>query len=707
MKTPKTRNKRPVHSSFSQSFFNKKGGGDFFVKSPIVENPFFSTPTIQTKLSIGESGDKYEREADSVAHRVMRLTRNQSGNPNGEVTQSKKPKPIIQKRKNEDEETLQTKTLMMKSGGGKSMASPALASQLNRSKRGGSSLPKSTLHLMNNAFGSDFSNVKIHTRSNAALMNQGLNARAFTHGSDIFFDKGEYDTESFAGKHLLAHELVHVVQQGKGKKGIQKQATPPTSPPMPQPQPPRQDVVYIMGRDRRRSGNRFFTAATRFFRSRFPSATFVTDLRTLSGLLEHLTTTFTTPMGNIFIISHANEDGTLSFQLDANDSSSGLTAVELRNALNSTSGSTSLPTVGNQVDSQTRIKIKGCDLGRNQRIVELFDRVFNGQGTVTAPTHEQVYSFREREIQQGRRAAMTEHIQQFETTLSPIPTRPARVDRTLRGDERREARRGFRAATVARTQAVRARRAAIAAERRRFTPTAQRMGEVAGTHESLSGPMFQRLGTNLFTAAELRPQIDTLYDHLSETQRARLARRLIARDRRNHRVAHRQGTFGQQGQRQYHYENRFPYAAPQDLAQSIRVFRVNFRRAGFTPTSINITSQTTDGITIFSYSFEGHKTRRPSESMSFSGYTSAPVESNQILIDRVKSSINNPQKFNWAIRNVQQANGRLVKTVIRERVVCYLHHGSLDASRGDRFTAPESDARFYARSTFTPPVTPP
>jgi len=48
-------------------------------------------------------------------------------------------------------------------------------------------------------------------------MSQGLSARAFTHGSDIYFNQGEYNIGSTEGNQLLAHELTHVIQQ----KGLQ------------------------------------------------------------------------------------------------------------------------------------------------------------------------------------------------------------------------------------------------------------------------------------------------------------------------------------------------------------------------------------------------------------------------------------------------------------------------------------------------------
>ena len=62
-------------------------------------------------------------------------------------------------------------------------------------------------------FGYDFSEVKIHTDREAAHSAKELRAKAYTVGKNIVFNEGQYDTTSALGKHLLAHELTHVVQQ--------------------------------------------------------------------------------------------------------------------------------------------------------------------------------------------------------------------------------------------------------------------------------------------------------------------------------------------------------------------------------------------------------------------------------------------------------------------------------------------------------------
>jgi hypothetical protein len=168
---------------------------------------------VQPKLEINSPGDAYEHEADAMADKVARM-----GNTQTPV------KPVtgligssVQRKCSDCEEEEKSKMpLMRKAQGGGYSASPALVSQLGSSKGSGNPLPKVTRNFMERAFSTDFAKVRIHTGSEAAKMSQGISAKAFTHGSDIYFNQGQYDPHSPAGKHLLAHELTHVVQQGDG-----------------------------------------------------------------------------------------------------------------------------------------------------------------------------------------------------------------------------------------------------------------------------------------------------------------------------------------------------------------------------------------------------------------------------------------------------------------------------------------------------------
>jgi hypothetical protein len=117
----------------------------------------------------------------------------------------------------EEKEKIQTKGEATTS----TTASHSLSNRVESSSGKGSSLPAKTLAEMSTSFGTDFSHVKVHTGSEAVGMNKELSAQAFTHGSDIYFNSGKFDPESSSGKHLLAHELTHVLQQGASGEQLQ------------------------------------------------------------------------------------------------------------------------------------------------------------------------------------------------------------------------------------------------------------------------------------------------------------------------------------------------------------------------------------------------------------------------------------------------------------------------------------------------------
>jgi len=156
---------------------------------------------IQPKLEISRPDDEYEKEAGSIADKVMRMADSSFAD---EKNIQAKPiadtiSPLVQTSMNGVSEGV--------------FSSSDLEARINNSKNSGSPLPETSRTFMESGFGADFSHVKIHTDANAAQMNKELNARAFTHGSDIYFNSGRFNTESSSGKHLLAHELTHVVQQ--------------------------------------------------------------------------------------------------------------------------------------------------------------------------------------------------------------------------------------------------------------------------------------------------------------------------------------------------------------------------------------------------------------------------------------------------------------------------------------------------------------
>jgi hypothetical protein len=483
-----------------------------------------------------------------------------------------------------------------------------------------------------------------------------------------------------------------VPRTGHGLVGqmMQQQPTAAASPQA----PPRHDYVFIMGADPKGTGNPFYTLAARYFRAHLPAAKMVEDQRSLTDLLNWIATNVNAPIGDLYIVSHGNEDGTLAFGLDAADKDAHLSVVELRKALHpSGGGASALGSVAGVVDSQTRIHIKGCDIGRTQEMVELIDEAFGGAGTVTAPTQEQDYGT---DPTLGAQASATQHdamLAAFSASLPPLPPMPAPIDKKLKGAARKQAEKEHAAAAAARAKAEAARKKAVVENEKRIRPELAATAEKAATVESLSGPMFQRPGTKLFTEAELRPKIDQLYGHLPEDRRKQLAARLTAPDSG--------GPHDQRGQR---VDRITPYhetfGEPATLGEAKRLFAKEFKDKDFTPSAWTPTA-TGASLTM---TFTGTKHPRGADPSDATMTFSQDIPTDAAIIEEGKAITNNPDRYAWRVeRTHDNKSGKTKLTAVGERVMAYLHHGSLDRAQHDHFTRLESNPDFYATSTFTPP----
>ena len=183
---------------------------------------------VQPKLQINAPGDKYEREADAMAERVMRMPEptvqrkcTACEKENEEAIQRQTLgtllSPMLQRKcakceEEEEREKLVIQTKANGSGGG--IASPAMTSQIQSARGGGQALDVNTKSFMESRLGTDFSSVRVHSDSRATQMNREINARAFTLGNDIYFSEGQYKPDTNEGKRLLVHELTHTIQQG-------------------------------------------------------------------------------------------------------------------------------------------------------------------------------------------------------------------------------------------------------------------------------------------------------------------------------------------------------------------------------------------------------------------------------------------------------------------------------------------------------------
>ena len=129
--------------------------------------------------------------------------------PEEEEVQTKSLGGIQREEMPEDEEEIQIKPVLQRSSNDNMQASDSIESRLSSSKGSGSPLPDDVRTFMEPRFGADFSQVRVHTGSEAVQMNRDLSAQAFTHKQDLYFGSGKAPGKN----ELTAHELTHVVQQ--------------------------------------------------------------------------------------------------------------------------------------------------------------------------------------------------------------------------------------------------------------------------------------------------------------------------------------------------------------------------------------------------------------------------------------------------------------------------------------------------------------
>lgn len=166
---------------------------------------------VQAKLELGRPGDAFEQEADAIVQRVMTA-------PAQNFVQNKCAACA-------EEEHLQAKE---GGGGGSGTAGvvPApIANAISAANGSGASLDHPARSFMEQRLGHDLSEVTIHNDAAAGALSRQLGAKAFTTGKDIYFAEGQYQPHSSQGRQLLAHELVHVLQQGHGRQRVQRYTT--------------------------------------------------------------------------------------------------------------------------------------------------------------------------------------------------------------------------------------------------------------------------------------------------------------------------------------------------------------------------------------------------------------------------------------------------------------------------------------------------
>ena len=186
-----------------------------FSRIPVTTGP------IQTKLAINKPGDEYEQEADRVAQQVMRM-----------------PEPKFQRacacgdtcpRCQSRQSSQAPKILQTKRAHASDKDQNLAPSFINEALTGtGQPLNRSMRDFMEPRFGHDFSQVRVPAGNQPAQSANSISARAYTVGANIVFNRGEYAPETRKGRQLLAHDLTHVIQQGRAGPSVHRGYVPGT-----------------------------------------------------------------------------------------------------------------------------------------------------------------------------------------------------------------------------------------------------------------------------------------------------------------------------------------------------------------------------------------------------------------------------------------------------------------------------------------------
>ena len=160
---------------------------------------------VQLKLAVGSTEDPAEREADAVAEQVVGRIRRGIAEHGDMSPKDVRRAPAGRIRRN---------AVVGHTGGA---VDDDTEQRIQRRRGGGEPLPGDVAAEMSAGFGTDLSHVRLHTGTEASDLNNRLQARAFTVGSDVFL-RDSTSLRSGAGQELLAHELTHVVQQSGGQE---------------------------------------------------------------------------------------------------------------------------------------------------------------------------------------------------------------------------------------------------------------------------------------------------------------------------------------------------------------------------------------------------------------------------------------------------------------------------------------------------------
>jgi hypothetical protein len=196
------------------------GEGDISIAAPAVQRAFGDAPeeneeseesAVQPRLEAGPGGDRHEREADAIAAEAMSAAPAVQRACSACAASDDEPRA----RRIPDEEESFSGAAEEPEDRVRARRAPAadgpetIAASHGDLTGGGAPLPAATRGFFEARMGRDLSGVRVHEGGAAQSLNSSIAARAFTYRNHVWLGGGERASPSFT----MAHELAHVMQQ--------------------------------------------------------------------------------------------------------------------------------------------------------------------------------------------------------------------------------------------------------------------------------------------------------------------------------------------------------------------------------------------------------------------------------------------------------------------------------------------------------------
>jgi hypothetical protein len=350
--------------------------------------------TTKPSILVNAPGDASEREAERVSHAVLQT------DPNAPTTAFAVQRSV---------------------GGPASGDSTAPASVSQVLARRGHPLAPHLRHDMEARFGFDFSRVRIHSDAEAQQSARDVRARAYTVGTDIVFGRNQFAPERTHGRALLAHELVHVIQQAGGAAGrasggggsaqlLQRSPTtdvesPPEQTTVPPVERQRVDVTELkyacvfVGKDL------YGIQARRFVRTAMPEHQLIEAASMEEAMVkmrDHARAALrggaAARITQVVLIAHGNATGFVKIPLIKGQTGTTPEALgklqdEFRAGAHEKFREARTDLIG-LFGNGTEVIVRGCRVGRSQEAVDALAAFFGGQSTIYAAKEYQAFTRR-------------------------------------------------------------------------------------------------------------------------------------------------------------------------------------------------------------------------------------------------------------------------------------------------------------------------